>query len=325
MPEEQKAAKRILIADDDPVSRRLLENFLAKWGYEVTVAVDGTAALQVLDGVNTPRLAILDWMMPGTEGVQICRMIRERTDRPYIYVILLTGRSEKQDLLNALKLGADDYLSKPFDAQELQARLLVGERILELQDGMIAAKEELRFRATHDALTGIANRGVVLEAIDREHSRQIRDSGPFAVLLADIDHFKAINDKHGHLCGDSVLREAARRMNKCIRGYDTIGRYGGEEFLIVVVRANETVAAALSERMRKVIETEPFVTDAGPLNITASFGAAVSVNPGEVSAKMLVQLADEALYRAKAQGRNRCELAASPFPAPALANDTRSR
>jgi len=310
---EATANKTILIADDDLVSRRLLEKFLIKWNYDVTAVSDGTAALRILDRDDTPRLAILDWMMPGTEGVQICRIIRERVDRPYIYVILLTGKTEKQDLLKALQSGADDFLSKPFDAQELQARLHVGRRILDLQDGLIAAKEELRFRATHDSVTGIYNRAMVLDAMNREHARQIRDGNPFGVILADLDHFKSINDNHGHLCGDEVLKEAARRMRACIRPYDVVGRYGGEEFLIVVARADEAVTLRLAERMRKAIDSTPFVSDAGLITVTASFGVTASLEPGS-DKKMLVQLADEALYRAKRNGRNQCEISRSNDP-----------
>jgi diguanylate cyclase (GGDEF)-like protein len=310
MIEKRRLVKRILVAEDDPVSRRILESLLTKWGYEVTVVPDGTSAFRVLETEDTPRLALLDWMMPGMEGVQICQLIRERVDRPYVYVILLTARNEKRDLLRGLELGADDYLTKPFDAQELQARLRVGQRILDLQDGLIAAKEELRFRATHDLLTGISNRGAVLDAIKREHSRQIRESGTFGVILADLDHFKNVNDTNGHLCGDAVLKEAARRIVACTRPYDTVGRYGGEEFLIVVAGANDSVTWALAERMRKAIESEPFVTDSGEVAVTSSFGTAVSSNAASSDPKTLVRLADEALYRAKRLGRNRSEICA---------------
>lgn len=309
--------KRILIADDDPVSRTMLKAFLVKWNYDVTVVPDGTAALHVLDSEDTPRLAVLDWMMPGMEGVQICRLIRERTNRPYIYILLLTARSEKQDLLKGLEFGADDYLTKPFDAQELQARLHVGERILDLQDRLIAAKEELQFMATHDALTGISTRGVVLDAIKREHARQVREGGRFGVIIADLDHFKNINDTYGHLCGDAVLKEAARRMIACTRPYDTVGRYGGEEFLAIVSRADDSITLAVAERMRKAIESELFVTDSGEIAITASFGAAVSTNARSVDTEKLVQLADEALYRAKRQGRNQSEISVLLPPTPA--------
>jgi two-component system, cell cycle response regulator len=250
-----------------------------------------------------------DW--PGMEGIEICRHIRKRLDRPYIYVLLLTGRNERQDLLQGLTQGADDYLTKPFDAQELRARLHVGERILDLQDGLIEAKEELRFRAMHDSLTGIANRGAVLDAVKREHSRQVREKGPFGVVIADLDHFKNINDTYGHFCGDAVLKEAARRMSACTRSYDTVGRYGGEEFLVVVVGADSSITLGLAERMREAIESKPFVTESGAIAVTASFGAAVSLTPAATDPSLLVRRADEALYRAKRNGRNRSEISSS--------------
>jgi len=308
MIETQRLSKRILIAEDDPVSRRILERLLIKWGYDVTVVPDGTSALRVLETENTPRLAVLDWMMPGMEGAHICQLIRQQTGRPYVYVILLTARREKQDLLKGLELGADDYLTKPFDAQELEARLRAGQRILDLQDGLIAARDELRFSATHDFLTGISNRGAVFDAVNREYSRQARGSGTFGVILADLDYFKRVNDSYGHLCGDAVLKEAARRIVNCTRPYDTVGRYGGEEFLVVVAGANESVTLALAERMRKAIEVEPFMTDCGPVAVTSSFGTAVSTNTASSDPKMLVNLADRALYRAKRLGRNRSEV-----------------
>jgi two-component system, cell cycle response regulator len=307
-----RAVKRIVIADDDPVSRRLLEKLLVKWSYEVTVVCDGTAAWHVLEQANAPRLAILDWMMPGVEGVEICKRVRESTDKPYTYVILLTGRTDREDLLQALKSGADDYLSKPFDAQELQARLIVGERILDLQDGLIAAKEELRFRATHDSLTGLSNRGVALDAIEREHSRLLRGGSTFGVILADLDHFKHVNDTHGHLCGDAILQETARRLAGCTRRYDVVGRYGGEEFLVVVPETDESGTRSFAERIRAVLENDAFVTEWGKLRITASIGAVVS-SPF-VQPTVLVQLADEALYRAKKNGRNRCEFSITTAP-----------
>src|ERR1700722_13063114 len=193
MTNEEKPQKRILIAEDDPVSVHLLKNFLVKWGYDVTVVTDGMQAVRILESENTPRLVVLDWMMPGLEGVQICQQIRERSNQPYIYILLLTARAQKTDLLQGLAFGADDYLTKPFDSQELQARLHVGERILALED-------ELRFQATHDTLTGISSRGVVLEAMNREHARQVREGSSFGIVLADLDHFKNVNDTYGHIC-----------------------------------------------------------------------------------------------------------------------------
>ena len=312
----KQADNRILIADDDSISQRILNSLLLKWGYNVTVASDGEEAFRVLSGVDAPRLAILDWMMPSMEGVEICRRIREFADRPYIYTLLLTGRSEKQDLLRGLELGADDYLTKPFDAQELRARLHVGHRILKLQDSLLSSQEELLFRATHDALTSVYNRAAVLDAIDRERSRQTRDKRPFAVILLDLDHFKKINDTHGHLAGDIVLKGAARRMLASVRSYDFVGRYGGEEFLILAPGADRMVSLALADRVRSAIESEPFRTERSDLRVTASLGVAVS-DPGlSLDPNALLRLADKALYCAKQNGRNRSELAASDAAAP---------
>ena len=174
------AKKRVLIAEDDPISRRLLEVLLVKWGFEVELAATGLEALQLLERIDAPRLAVLDWMMPGMEGTQVCRKLRELKDRPYVYVLLLSGRTQKEDLLQGLDSGADDYLTKPFDSQELRARLHVGRRILDLQDKLISTGEELLFRATHDNLTGISNRGVILDGLRRERARQERGGAAFA-------------------------------------------------------------------------------------------------------------------------------------------------
>lgn len=312
MSEERIYRNRILIAEDDPVSRRMLQGFLSKWGYHVETATDGLEALRILTGDCPPPLAVLDWMMPGLEGPEVCQRVREHPDRPYIYILLLTARTQKTDLLRGLESGADDYLTKPFDNQELRARLHVGQRILNLQEGLIVAREELRFRATHDTLTSIANRGVVLDAIHREHSRQTRDGGSFGIILLDIDHFKSVNDTYGHLCGDSVLKETARRISSCVRPYDTVGRYGGEEFLVVVPGSDDRGTLALAERIRKTAESEPVHTDAGPVRVTASCGVAVSNGDKALDPHALLLLADEALYRAKEKGRNRAELAGEP-------------
>jgi len=301
--------KRILVAEDDPVSRRLLEVFLGKWGFEVVLATTGLEALQILERMDAPRLALLDWMMPGMEGVQVCQKLREFKDRPYVYVLLLTARTQKEDLLQGLESGADDYLTKPFDSQELRARLRVGQRILDLQDKLIAAGEELLFRATHDNLTGISNRGVIMDAVRRERSRQDRGGNAFAIVLADIDHFKYVNDTHGHLAGDAVLQEVSRCMTKFIRPYDAVGRYGGEEFLIVVPSSDAMGALGLAERIRQGIESKPIIVEGVTISVTTSFGVAASTPGRLLDPQEMLRFADDALYRAKANGRNRCELA----------------
>lgn len=312
MSDASESRVPILIAEDDAVSRHMLQAFLRKWGYEVVSAADGLEALRILESDGAPPLAVLDWMMPGMEGPEVCRRVREIKGRPYIYVLLLTGRTQKEDLLRGLESGADDYLTKPFDAPELRARLHVGQRILDLQRSLIETREELRFRATHDALTGIANRGVILEEAGREHSRRSREGGAFGIIMADIDHFKQVNDTCGHSGGDAVLKEASRRMTQSVRLYDLVGRYGGEEFLIVVPASDAVGTLGLAERMRTEIAALPIPFDQGEIRITASFGVAVCSDENPRDLESLLRLADEALYRAKKLGRNRVELSPSP-------------
>ena len=300
---------KTLIAEDDLVSRRLLEASLSKWGYEVIVAGDGAAAWSILEQDDAPRLALLDWMMPELDGVEICKRVRRREGRPYVYIVLLTAKSEKQDLLKALDAGADEYLTKPFDAEELQARLHGGRRILELQDELIAAREALRYQATHDALTGVYSRGEILNVLRREAERSRRRQLSLGLVLADLDHFKMVNDTYGHLTGDAALRESASRMESAVRAYDVVGRYGGEEFLIVVPASDEAGTLALAERIRQSITNRPIAAPAGEIFVTASLGVAVSGGTEGIEPEALLHAADIALYRAKQAGRNRSELA----------------
>jgi two-component system, cell cycle response regulator len=223
------------------------------------------------------------------------------------YILLLTARSQKDDLLRGLESGADDYLTKPFNAAELRARLHIGQRILKLQKGLIDTREELRFRATHDELTKLVNRRMVLDEIVREHSRNQRNGGSFAIVLLDLDHFKNINDTHGHPAGDAVLEEVVRRLAACLRPYDTVGRYGGEEFLAVLPSCDRACAALIADRIHKSITSTPIETAEGGLSVTASCGIAIRNSPQPADPQALLLLADEALYRAKAGGRNRSE------------------
>ncbi len=304
---------KILIAEDDSVSRRLLEAFLSKWGYEVIVATNGAEAWRIFEQDEAPRLALLDWMMPELDGIEVCRRVRVREARPYVYMVLLTARSQKQDLLKALEAGADDYLTKPFDADELRARLHVGRRIIELQDALIAARETMRFQATHDSLTGVFNHTEILGALRRELSRAGRDGTSVGVIMADLDHFKRVNDTRGHLAGDVVLREAVQRMVSCVRAYDAIGRYGGEEFLVVVPSSDARGTLVLAERIRARIEASPIETPAGAIGVTASMGVALS-GAHTRDAQTLLCAADAALYLAKEHGRNGVELAVPEEP-----------
>ncbi|MGA2631915.1 MAG: diguanylate cyclase [Terriglobia bacterium] len=300
---------RVLIAEDEMVSRRMLEVLLGKWGHEVIVASDGMEAWEALRQKDPPRLAILDWMMPGMDGVEICREIRKPSERPYTYIVLLTGKDRKQDIVEGLEAGADEYLCKPFDHDELRARVRAGCRIVELQECVAMTLEELRAQATHDALTSLWNRSAILDILQRELARSERESSTVSVVLADVDHFKQVNDSQGHRAGDAVLREVTRRMQSLVRPYDALGRYGGEEFMVVVPGTDLAGGQALAERLRAGVDTEPVESPGGPLHITVSFG--VAVNKGTKAIDPLIQSADEALYRAKSRGRNCVEAALS--------------
>jgi diguanylate cyclase (GGDEF)-like protein len=299
---------KVLIADDSIVSRHLLEATLRKWGYDVTVACDGAEALQILEREDAPALVILDWMMPGISGLEVCRRIRARGSEPYIYILLLTSKSQKEDLIEGMDAGADDYITKPFDQNELQVRLRAGNRLVRLQAELLAAREALREQATRDSLTHLWNRNAILEALSRELARAWRQSSPLGVVMVDLDNFKHINDNHGHLAGDVMLREAARRMQNGVRQYDSVGRYGGEEFLILLPNCGEVEAYSQAERLRKQLCQAEARIDDTLLRITASFGVTAAL-PGEPwTPEGLLRKADEALYIAKKSGRNRVEL-----------------
>jgi two-component system, cell cycle response regulator len=298
---------RILIADDSIVSRHLLDATLRKWGYEVAVACDGVEAWNVLQASDGPMVAILDWVMPGLTGPEVCRRVREREleKDTYTYLLLLTSKSLKEDLIEGMESGADDYITKPFDQHELKVRLRAGTRIIDLQRELVAAKEALREQATKDFLTCIWNRSSILDILQRELTRGTRENRPVGVVLADLDHFKSVNDTYGHFAGDAVLREFTRRMQASIRPYDAIGRYGGEEFLIVLPGCDDVCTAAQAERMRSALDRLPMDINDEERLVTSSFGA-TSWQPGmDLGSEPLIRVADDALYMAKHQGRNR--------------------
>jgi two-component system cell cycle response regulator len=299
---------KVLIADDDVVSRRLLQVSLAKAGYDVTVSVDGAEALTIANRVDCPRLMVLDWMMPHVDGVQVCRAVRKLAREPYVYIILLTARGRQEEIIEGLEAGADDYITKPFDLDELKARLRAGKRILDLQEQLVSAREQLRVQATHDSLTGFLNRFAILEALNREVTRSAREGTPAAVIMADLDHFKQVNDTYGHAAGDDVLRESARRMLSSIRAYDSIGRYGGEEFLIIAPGCSVDEATIQAERLRASVSAAAIDADGSAVLMTMSVGVAAT-REGK-RADDLLRAADEALYQAKDGGRNRVEISA---------------
>lgn len=296
---------KILIADDEQVSRRMLQRLLTKWGYEVVSVEDGKSAWEQLNTPDAPRIALLDWMMPRRNGIDVCREMRANRPEPYTYILLLTAKDAKESVVEGLESGADDYLTKPFHPQELKARLRVGIRLLELEDTLVQDREAMRFKATHDALTGVWNRGTILETLDREITRSRRESVSLGVLMADLDHFKSVNDTYGHLTGDEVLREVTSRIQACVRPYDAVGRFGGEEFLILLPGCDATAMADKAEQLRATIGQQPIPSLTGPLRITMSFGAVATANWPDENANQVLLVVDAALYRAKEEGRNR--------------------
>jgi two-component system, cell cycle response regulator len=300
---------KILIAEDDPAYRQLLTEVLGMWGYDVVVARNGNEALQALLTKDAPQLAILDWMMPGMEGVEVCRNIRKDTERSYTYIILLTSLQRDEDLVIGMEAGADDYIFKPFKLNELRVRLRAGRRIIELQNELMAARDIFQEKAIHDSLTGLLNHEEILCIMDRELARSERDGVCVSIIMADIDHFKLVNDTYGHLAGDVVLRIIAQKMHSMARSYDTIGRFGGEEFLFVLPECCIECAVTFAERLRSLISTDSIDTPEGMIPVTISLGVAASRKDGRRDGHSLVKAADGALYKAKENGRNRVEVA----------------
>ena len=297
---------RILIADDSNVSRHLLESIVKKWGYQVITTADGNQAWEALQQPDAPRMAILDWMMPGLTGPEVCERVRNKGVEPYTYILLLTSKTQKEDIIEGMSAGADDYVVKPFDQQELNVRLRAGRRIIDLQDELLKAQEALRYQATHDALTGVTNRGRISEIL----AKSVAETGPLGVIMLDLDKFKTVNDTFGHAAGDAVLVATAQRLSDALSERDVLGRYGGEEFLVVSRRPPEEMRE-FAESLREQLAGAPVEIGALRLSVTASFGVANRNDSGVAHGNILIKAADDALYEAKKLGRNRVVVAAA--------------
>jgi diguanylate cyclase (GGDEF)-like protein len=288
---------KILIAEDQVHLGDLLQQRVRGWGYEPSVVHDGIAAVEEMSRPAGPRLALLDWAMPGLDGIEVCRRVRQGPEGPYAYLVLVTGQGGREQMLEGLAAGADDFLPKPVDDAELRARLAAGRRVVELQ-------EQLRHLATRDALTGLWNRAAILSRLEQELARGRREGHPVGVVLGDLDHFKRINDTYGHQAGDQALRQAGESMCHSLRSYDAVGRYGGEEFLIVLPGCDEAATLSLAERLRHSVAAAPIDLEGGPVPITLSVGVAFW-SGGVIDTDALLRRADAGLYAAKRSGRNR--------------------
>jgi two-component system cell cycle response regulator len=301
-------AVQILVVDDSPVYRQLITSHLQDWGFPFTIAKGGSEAWAVLQRPDSPKLVLLDWVLPDIDGVELCRRIREAsTGNSYSYIILLTGKDGKKDMLEAMQAGADDYLVKPFDQLELKARLLVGQRIVKLHEELVTARESMRYAATRDSLTGLLNRGETLDFLSRESERTRRSGKPLSLLLADVDRFKNVNDTLGHLYGDEALKEVARRFRSKLRVYDGVGRYGGEEFLMILADCDLMTALIRADDLRLCVASKPIVSARASSTITVSIGVGVSKDHSDGDIEALLNQADRGLYAAKQKGRNRVE------------------
>src|ERR1700757_1904352 len=262
--------RTILVADDDPVFRRLMESNLERWGYKIMLVDNGIAAWDILrQGRPVVDLVILDWLMPGIDGIDLCRRIREERAKAYQYILLISGKDDKQNFVAGVEAGADDYPIKPFDTGELRARLRAGVRILALKHDLVLAREQLRYQAMHDALTGLWSHAPILELLAAELHRAARGGTPTGILIIDLDHFKRINDTYGHITGDAALKEVAQRISQCVRSYDFVGRYGGEEFIAVLSNCSGDRLRSIAERVRSEVGATPVIKSPQNVVITA--------------------------------------------------------
>jgi two-component system, cell cycle response regulator len=266
---------RILIAEDDFTSRIILTAVLKKDGHEVVEAVNGADAWEALQKPDAPCLAILDWMMPEMDGPEVVSRVRAlQTERPP-YLIMLTAKGGKTDIIAGLDAGANDYLSKPFDPGELRARVEVGRRMVEMQDALIESREILAHQATHDPLTGLLNRRAILDRLREELARTGRVGYALAVGMCDLDHFKQVNDTYGHQTGDDVLCGLAHILRESLRPYDSVGRMGGEEFLVIApMKSGTDNYISLFERLSMRVAESRIVTRSGELSVAVSIGVA---------------------------------------------------
>lgn len=292
---------KILIADDSLTVRAVIRNDLEDEGYQVDEALDGVGAVERCRQ-DPPDVVLLDVEMPGLDGYEVLASIKNDPDLKDIPVVFLTGRSEMDDVVAALRGGAHDYLKKPFETPELLARVGSALQVKRLQDELRLRNAELDRLSRTDPLTGLYNRRHLDEQLERLHNDSVRHQDTLCVLLLDLDHFKQINDTFGHPSGDQVLRLFADRLRRELRAGDVAGRWGGEEFLIILPRTDHQDGCVLAERVRSATSSELMVADGHQIDVTISGGLAVG--PAD-SITTVIELADSCLYQAKAAGRNR--------------------
>ena len=296
---------KILIAEDDNVTRHILEKSVTEMDFEVVSCKNGHDAWKILQSENAPHLLMLDWMMPGLDGLEICRRVRERAGEQYTFIILLTSKGEQDDFVKGMEAGADDYVVKPFNHNDLRVRLKAGRRIVELNEELLYVRDNLEKQATHDKLTGLYNRHFMVEILEKEFSRALRHQSDLSCLLLDLDNFKDVNDTFGHTFGDLVLREFSAGLEQNIRKSDISIRYGGEEFMVLLPNTGIAGAQNIAEKIRATCEKKRYDDGHNSTTVTVSIGIASIKQHQLIDDKEIVACADKALYRSKAEGRNR--------------------
>ncbi len=300
---------KILIAEDDSVTRNILQRILLKQGHNLIVAEDGERAWKLfLQYRESVYMAILDWEIPKIDGIELCKRIRSTEIDHYVYLLILSSKTKKQEIVTGLEAGADDYLTKPFHPEELVARIKVGKRIINLEQSLRKANERLEFLATIDGLTGVLNQRTLLERLKEELVRGARNGHAILLIMLDIDNFKYINDTFGHLSGNRIIVDFINSIKSQLRPYDILGRYGGDEFLIIIPCQDGNIHLDVPERLCSAIKKNKFAIGDQELKITASFGAIsilpyIKKDPDKLFYRALKRV-DEALYQAKAKGRN---------------------
>ncbi|MFW6050178.1 MAG: diguanylate cyclase [Myxococcota bacterium] len=300
----RKEPPLVLVADDDRITREYVGGLLRGNGMRVESVESGEKAVDRVNrgGVD---LVLLDILMPGMDGIHCCRLLKSLTADQFLPVILLTGRTDTDSRVEGLRIGADDYVCKPFDERELLARLDSMLRIKRAHDEVNQAKAKLEQLAVRDELTGLYNYRYLHTRLSEEFKRAERYRDPLACAMLDIDHFKEFNDRHGHDVGDRILAEVADRLRNAMREIDVVARYGGEEFLLVLPSTHFAGALAVAERVWRAVGEVPFQLDGGEQRVTVSIGVALYPSRDVKTKDQLLKAADKALYQAKEDGRDR--------------------
>jgi len=299
---------KILLAEDDSFTNIQLKKLLLRWGYDIETAFDGEEAWRILQQEKAPQIAILDWIMPKMDGIEVCRRLREREKdgSRYTYVIILSAKTEKQDIVTGMDMGADDYIVKPFDKEECRARLQAGQRIIERLEALHVANKRLLLMSRLDPLTGAMSRNAILDDLDLALYRAVREKKTLSVALVDVDNLKDINSQYGRTAGDLILQAGVRRIHSCLRRTDSFGRCGGDEFLVILLGTPLDSGLGVCRRIQNTVNEMGVVFNGATLSVTVS--QTLAVWDGKAGLGELLDCLEHKLADTKDNGANRLEL-----------------